>query len=288
MQKFNAMRTTSKLLGIAAAVAVSSLAASAGATTYNTLYIHGRTTYGTPSGSQYWNNSSGSSIAAGSNIVYVNYNGTQHISQSNPSVVSALNTYCTGSTACVIACHSAGCAQIGYSVANKTGTPYNIYSVVTAGSADGGSELAGNTAYFFSGETIDLDLAIGTMRGMYNHDLLGNDITNYVYDELGGDWATLTTCLFEGGCAGGGGQNDSAVSFQSAGRFRNSGTEGSDGANGSAGGTWWNYSIAWRVDTSDTFGHCIQGSYPCEQGGQGWAPNGVASEMAYDIKGNSW
>lgn len=283
------MNKFSAAVGIAAVLAVSTLAGSAGATTYNTLYIHGRTTSpATPSGSTYWNNSGGTSIAKGSSIVYVNYNGNQHISQSNPTVTSALNTYCTGTTACVIACHSAGCLQIGYSIANKTGAKYNIYSIVTAGAADGGSELAGNTAYFFTGESIDLDLAISTSRGMYNHDLAGDNITNYVYNELGGDWATLTTCLFEGGCAGGGGQNDSAVSFQSSGEFRNSGTEGSDGATGTAGGTWWDYRIAWRVDTSDTYGHCIIGSYPCEQGGSSWAPNGVASEMVYDINGNSW
>jgi hypothetical protein len=278
------MRTLTKIVGLATVVALSSLAQSAGATTYNTLYIHGRTTSpATPSGSSYWN-VNGRSIATGSNIQYVNYNGNQHISQSNPSVVSALNTYCTGSTACIIDCHSAGCSQIGYAVANKTGTPWNIYAVVTAGSADGGSELAGNTAYFFTGESMDQDLAISTMRGMYNHDLLGNDITNYVYDELGGDWATLTTCFFEGGCTGGGGQNDSAVSFQSAGRFRNSGTEGSDGATGTTGGNWWNYSIAWTVDTSDTWGHCIVGSYPCEQG----ANNGVVSLMTGQMTYLSW
>ena len=106
------MNKFSAAVGIAAVLAVSTLAGSAGATTYNTLYIHGRTTSpATPSGSTYWNNSGGTSIAKGSSIVYVNYNGNQHISQSNPTVTSALNTYCTGTTACVIACHSAGCSR---------------------------------------------------------------------------------------------------------------------------------------------------------------------------------
>ena len=34
---------------------------------------------------------------------------------------------------------------------------------------------------------------------------------------------------------------------------------------GTAGGKWWDYRIAWRVNTSDTYGHCIIGSYPASR-----------------------
>lgn len=289
MQFSSVMRNASKLAALAAAVVVSSLASTAGATTYNTLYIHGRTSSpATPTGNSYWV-ASGSSIAAGTNIQYVNWNGNNTIPSTNSAVVTALNTYCTGSTACVIACHSAGCAQIGYAIAYKSGTPYNIYSIVTAGSASAGSEIAGSTSGWLTGEAIDSELGVTTMRALYNHDLTGDNITNYVYNELGSDYEYLTTCLFEGGCVGGGGQNDSAVSFQSSGEFRASGTEGSDGANGAKGGNWWDYRIAWRVNTSETWGHCVTSSFAtCESGGPSWASHGIASAMAYDISGNSW
>jgi hypothetical protein len=284
--------TNSFLFGIASVLAALSIAPDANAA-YNTVWIHGRTTSpNTPTGNSYWV-ANGSSIATGSNIIYANYNGNDHFvaSDSNGAVVTVLNQYCTSaSTPCVIACHSAGCAQIGLAVndyySSSTGkTPWYIYTVVTGGDAEGGSELAGNTAYFFSGENIDQDLAISNMRSstFYNHDLLGDVVTDYVFDELGGDYASLTTCLFEGGCVGGSGQNDSAVSFQSSGRFRNSGTEGSDSARGQTTSTWWNYSYALTVDTHDTYGHCIVGSYPCEQGKN----NGVSSLVASYISSNN-
>jgi hypothetical protein len=263
------MRNHAKFVGLAASIAIASLAPTAGATNYS-LWIHGRTG-GTPSGFNYWTNGSGRNIAqgVGVNAQPVNYNGTQHISQSNPAVVAALNTYCTGGNSCYIQCHSAGCAQIGYAEAYNPGK-WNIVWVLTGGSAAGGSELAGNTAYFFTGYALDLDLAVGTMRGMYNHDVVGDDITGYVYNYVGGDYAVLTTCFFPGGCLGGSGGNDSAVAFHSAGHFRNSGTDGSDSSAGSAGGTWWDYSWALWVDSIDgSAGHCISGSYPCQEGSAG-------------------
>jgi hypothetical protein len=275
------MRTLPSLVGSAAIIATLSLAQTAGATN-TSLWIHGRTS-GTPSGWTYWVNGSGANVAqgVGVNATPVNYNGTQHISVSNPTVVSSLNTYCKGSNSCYVQCHSAGCAQIGYAEAYNPGA-WNIIFVFTGGSAAGGSELAGNTAYFFTGYDIDKDLAVSTMRAMYNHDVLGDDIAGYVYNSLGGDWASVTTCLFAGGCAGGGGQNDSAVSFQSAGHFRNSGTYGSDAAAGSTGGTWWDYSWAWSVDTSDKYGHCVKGAYPCQEGVAGGITSIVASAAAYN------
>lgn len=275
------MRKLTTLVGIATALAATSLAPTAGATNYS-LWIHGRTG-GTPSGWSYWVDGAGANIAqgVGVNATPVNYDGTQHISVSNSTVVSALNTYCTGSNNCYVQCHSAGCAQIGYAEAYHPNA-WHIIFVFTGGSAAGGSELAGNTAYFFTGYNIDQDLAVSTMRGMYNHDVVGDDIAGYVYNFLGGDWAALTTCIFYGGCAGGGGQNDSAVSFQSSGHFRTAGTYGSDAAAGSTGGTWWDYSWASSVDTSDKYGHCIKAAYPCQEGVSGGIMNVVAPVAAYN------
>jgi hypothetical protein len=263
------MRSLAKLAALSAVLFIGSLAQTASATNYS-LWIHGRTG-GTPTGFSYWVDGKGNNIAssAGVNPIAVDYNGTSHISVSNPTVVSYLNKYCTGSNSCYINAHSAGAAQIGYAEALYPGE-WNIIWVLTGGSAAGGSELAGNLAYFFTGYPIDLDLPVSTMRGLYNHDIVGDDITGYVYNYLGGDYAALTTCLFPGGCLFGSGGNDSAVAFHSSGHFRSSGTYGSDSSSGSAGGNWWNYSWALFVDSTDgSYGHCVDGEYPCEEGDPG-------------------
>jgi hypothetical protein len=268
-------------LAAVAALTLTLSAADAHATNFS-LWIHGRTS-GTPTGWSYWKNSHGQQIETGVNAVPVNYNGSAHISQSNPSVVTALNQYCTGSNSCYIQCHSAGCSQIGYAEALYPGH-WNIIWVLTGGSAAGGSELAGNLAYFFTGSSLDQDLAVGTMRGLYNHDVLGDDIAGYVYNYVGGDYAALTTCLFPGGCLFGSGGNDSAVAFHSSGHYRNSGTYGKAASNGAAGGSFWDYSWALWVDsTNGSAGHCIDGSYPCQEGSSGGVMGVVASTAAaYD------
>ncbi|MFI5297346.1 MAG: hypothetical protein ACHREM_04550 [Polyangiales bacterium] len=274
-----------KLFALAAAVAafttVATVAPTAGATNYS-LWIHGRTG-GTPTGWSYWKNGGGNYIEAGVNAVAVNYNGSAHISASNPTVVAALNTYCKGNNSCYVQAHSAGAAQIGYAEALYP-RAWNIIWVLTGGSAAGGSELAGNTAYFFTGYAIDLDLPVGTMRSMYNHDVLGDDITGYVYNYVGGDYSSLTTCLFPGGCLFGSGGNDTAVAFHSAGHYRNSGTYGNDPSTGTAGGNWWDYSYALWVDsTNGTTGHCVAQSYPCYEGTAGGIMGVVAGTAAgYD------
>ena len=119
---------------------------------------------------------------------------------------------------------------------------------------------------------------------MYNHDVLGDDIAGYVYSYLGGDYASLTTCLFPGGCLFGSGANDSAVAFHSSGHFRSSGTYETDTSKGAEGGTWWDYSIPLWVDSSDgVAGHCIDGSYPCEEGTAGGVMGVVTGTAAgYD------
>ncbi len=282
------MRTASKLVALAASLTVAALASTAGATN-TTLWVHGRTS-GSPAvpvNFGYWMDGEGGNIAqgVGVNATAVNYDGTAHISTSNPTVVAALNTYCTGANSCYVAAHSAGAAQIGYAEALYPGL-WNILWVATGGSAAGGSELAGNVAYFFDGENIDLDLAVGTMRGMYNHDVMGDDIVGDVYNHLGGDYASLTTCLFPGGCAFGDGSNDSAVAFHSSGHYRAVTTTEKDKAAGARSdtGTWWSHSYAQFVDSSDgNYGHCVSGSYPCEEGNAG----GIMGKVASFISANA-
>ena len=274
------MRISTLVSAAAALLATAVFAPSASATT-STLYINGRQS-GTPAGWSYWYDGS-AYMQSGVNPIAVNVDGGAHISVSNPTVVAALNANCTGGNSCNVVCHSAGCAQIGYAEALYPGA-WNITQVVTAASAEGGSELAGNVAYFFTGLAIDQDLADGTMRGLYNHDIVGDDIAGYVYNFLGGDYASLTTCLFPGGCLFGSGANDSAVAMGSSGRNRSSGSTEKGSSSGVEGGNYWDYSIAAWTDSSDgVAGHCIDGSYPCEEGTAGGV---VGKATAWVTKNN--
>jgi hypothetical protein len=270
-----------------AALVTTAAAGDAGATNF-TLWIHGRTG-GTPNGWSYWVNGGGHQIQSGVNAVPVNYDGTAHIHDSNPTVVGYLNAYCTGQNACYIVCHSAGCAQIGYATATY-GHAWNIIWTATGGSAAGGSELAGSVAYFFTGYNLDLDLPIGTMRGLYNHDALGDYTAGRVYNAAGSDWATLTTFLFNG-------NDDSAVDFASAGHYRSAASLSNFFAGGQAGGSYWDYSQTSYAEpeshcttfkiwgtcmgpSTGVLGHCIAGSYPCQEGNaggiMGWVSGWVA------------
>ena len=280
------MQTTRAVgLGIAAALLVGSWTSVAGATNYS-LWIHGRNTGGTPSGWNYWVDSKGHNVAqgVGVNAIAVDYDGSQHISQSNTTVVNALNTYCQGGNSCYVQCHSAGCNQIGYAVAYNP-SRWHIVWVWTGGSAAGGSELA-NAGSWMTGYAIDGDLQVSTSRGMYNHDVLGDSIAGYVYNLIGGDYANLTTCFFPGGCAGGSGGNDSAVAFHTAGHYRSSGAYGTAAANGAAGGTYWDYSWSWFVDgihsNDGKYGHAMSGSYPVQEGVTGGIMAVVSGNAAYN------
>lgn len=293
------------------AVALGSLsmlaAASASAANY-TVWVHGRNTGGTPAGFTYWTDHTGYNVTncAGTNPadgltcgnaagyatpVAADYDGTQHISITNPGVTAIMNTYCSGANSCYVECHSAGCAQVGYTVAN-TPTPaggWHINWVRTAGSAAGGSELA-NAGSWFTGYNIDADLHTGTMRGMYNHDLLGDRIGGHVYNYLGGDWASVTNTFFPchssfWGVCYSWAANDSVLAFHSTGHFRNTSGAQSDGCNGGTGGTCWDYSTATFVDGNNgSWGHCMSGSYPCQEGNQG----GIAERASSDTRATAY
>ncbi len=292
---------------IVAALVVSSstwlVAASASANNY-TLWVHGRDSSGTPSGFSYWTDHAGYNVtncssadengvctsAAGyATPVAVNYDGTQHISTTNPGITAKMVAYCSGGNSCYIECHSAGCAQVGYTLAN-TAAPaggWHVTWIRTAGSAAGGSELA-NAGSWLTGLNIDSDLHTGTMRGMYNHDAMGDAIGGHVYNYLGGDWSSLTNTFFPchssfWGICYSWANNDSVEAFHSSGHLRSvSGTQ-SDGCNGGTGGSCWDYSAATMVDGKNgSYGHCLVGGFlgSCQEGNSG----GIAERAASDTR----
>lgn len=245
-----------KLLAVAASLATMSLASTADAKNYS-LWIHGYDYFSgcgsTPSGWCYWGGAQ-----PGVNAVPVNYNSSSaRASASLSTVVSYLNSYCTGSNACYIAAHSAGGMMIGYaeSVYPKA---WNIIWVDAGGSAAGGSELANAADWASSSSTLNalgtqfiLDLTTSQARAAYNHDALGDYITGHVYTFMGGDWSSFDTCFFPGGgtlCGGGGGGNDRVVAYHSSGHFRSPGSYGTASATPTKGGPYWDYTSTQYVD----------------------------------------
>jgi hypothetical protein len=281
-----------------AALSLSAVALPANATTYS-VWINGRNSNFTgtnPTWSlqntwngSYWADDNGNSIARGVNVVYANWDGTQRISTSNPQVTAVLDAYCTNGNSCYVDCHSAGCAQIGYAEAVYPGR-WSIINVYAGGSAAGGSELA-NVGSWLTGWAIDGDLKTGTMRGMYNHDALGDYIAGWVHTSLGGDWASATNAFFPchssvlGVCYSTA-ANDSVVAFHSSGHFRqvNGNQTDSDSWN-STGGSWWDWTTADFVDANDgSYGHCVASTWwssiGCKEGNWGGIMNRVASVAA--------
>jgi hypothetical protein len=250
------------LVGVALAALSLFVTKAANATNY-TLYLHGMSLFAgcgsTPGGWCYWS----AAKQPGVNAVPVNFDGTAHISAAAPTVKAYLDSYCTGSNACYVAVHSEGAAVIGYLEAVYPAA-WNIYWVVAGGSAAGGSELANAASWAFGSSTVSAvcaacsDLQTGTVRGLYNHDALGQGIHGYVYNDLGGDWATWDTCFFPGGgwaClngVGSGGGNDRVIAYHSSGHYRAIGNYGSASANGGTGGSYWDYTITNYVDDEST------------------------------------
>ncbi len=301
-------------LCIIAGLAALTLSTEASATNY-TLWIHGRNSGGTPSGVSYWSHAgwaanpawactcadqaggnqcgcaqaTASGLVAGVNAVAVDYDGSAHISATNGVIVTALNAFCTGGNSCYVTCHSAGCAQLGYAFAYSfnPSNPWNVIWVVTGGSAAGGSELA-NAGSWLTGYDIDSDLHTGTVRAMYNHDLLGDHTMGWVYTVLGGDWSSATNTIFPchsstWGVCYSWAANDSVEAFHSTGHFRQvSGTQSDTNTGGSiSGGSWWDHTLALFVDGNNgSYGHCIVGSYPCQEGGSGGIMGVVSPLMA--------
>jgi hypothetical protein len=199
-------------LALSAALLVA-WAAPAHAANY-TLWIHGRTggvtgcgvSQPTPSGWSYWNGQ----VQPGVNPVPVNYDGTARISVANPTVRAALDRYCTGGNACYVACHSAGCAHLGYAL-DLYGGRWNILWIDAAGSAEGGTELSDYLGWATC-DGLGSDLRTGTVRALYNH---GNLRGAWSYMFAGAKGAVYSFILP--------GDDDAVVPFHSAGGMSSTG-----------------------------------------------------------------
>ncbi len=152
-------------------------------------------------------------VPTGPSPKVVNYHARAYLNVSNVVLEYALDRHCTTEQACILACHSAGCAQVGYALAewNPDGTRWNVRRVVGGGSAAGGSELA-SIAGFFGVDGIagflGYDLAVGRMRELYEHDDLGVPVDLTVGAAGGLKAATLP------------GEDDGSVAYHSAGGAR--------------------------------------------------------------------
>jgi hypothetical protein len=177
-------------------------------------------------------------------------------------------------------------------MANYESGQWAILDVYTGGAADGGSELA-NSGSWLTGWNIDSDLHTGTMRGMYNHDVEGDQVHRYggwVYNYVGGDWSSITNTFFPchgtflGICDAWSG-NDSVVAFHSSGNYRavNSSTGFSNGGN-TTGGSFWDYRKANFVDKNNgNLGHCVEVGFlgSCKEGSAGSMNTNNGGIMGY-------
>ncbi|MBI2388204.1 MAG: hypothetical protein HYV09_01195 [Deltaproteobacteria bacterium] len=281
-------RVLAAALSTLAAASVFAFAPEAGATNYS-LWIHGRNTSGL--GAQgnyadfaYWGPSS---YSAGVNKKSVNWGGVDRISPSNYRVRDALDCFCTGSNWCYIAAHSAGDAQIGYTlamyggssrykknaVANSSGVcgnvdgttqvGWNIKWIDVAAGAGGGSELADAGEWFVS-DNLTADLVTTTTRALYNHNTTRS---KWLY-RFAGASGTLYSGLLPG-------QDDEVVSYHAAGGV--SGTSGGSfcnpgdwfcdgdlytGSNGtSSGRPLWSYQTVDFRDDGESYNHYTNGSW---------------------------
>jgi hypothetical protein len=146
----------------------------------------------------------------GPNPIAINYHARAYLGVSNTVLRYALDRYCLSPNSCIIACHSAGCAQIGYALATfgVFGTIWNVERVITGGSAAGGSEIASTFADTGLAGFLGRDLEVATMRALYDHDALGVQVDLNV-GAAGGLKAFLLP-----------GEDDGAVAYHSAGGAR--------------------------------------------------------------------
>jgi hypothetical protein len=278
------------LFAVACSVFSLFLSRTSSATNYS-LYLHGYSQLSgcgaQPGGWCYWQWAG----QPGVNAIPVNYDGTVHLSQAAPTVINALNAYCTGANWCYVAAHSMGAAMLGYVYAT-TSHPWNIYWVETAGSAAGGSELANAVEWAVGSSTVNqyyraiYDLQTDTMRGLYNHDAVGDYIAGRVYPNMGGDWAVNDTCMFPGGnngftapCFGSTGGNDIVVAYHSSGHYRTQGTYTTAAANTTYGGTYWDWTTTSYVDDARSGGYYHTWNVTPWSGGSGPITNVMAGVM---------
>ncbi len=183
----------------------------------HTLYIHGRSTSGTPGDWSYWRKKE-----PGPDPIAVNWDGRDCIGNQNVAIVSALDRYCTQSNWCYVMCHSAGCVQIEYALSKHGGTAdgknrWNVYWVMAAGSAEGGSELA-DVGQWTTGYCIDRDLTTTAARSLYDHNNT-RGVPIFMHAGSGGKVQSFVLP----------GQDDGVVAYHSAGGARTTGSFVNDG-----------------------------------------------------------
>jgi hypothetical protein len=241
----------------AAAALLLAFATPASATTYS-LYVHGRTggvtgcgvSQPTPTGWSYWNGQ----VQPGVNPIPVNYDGTAHLSVANPTVRGYLDQYCTGGNACYVACHSAGCAHVGYAL-DLYGGRWNILWIDAAGSAEGGTELSDYFGWAAC-DALGSDLRTGTVRSLYNH----NDLRGATSHMFAGAKSAAYFFVLPG-------DDDAVVPFHSAGGMSSTGRWCKSGTwlcttlpSGTTGK--YAYHTLWYRDDAGAYDHYVASGIP--------------------------
>jgi hypothetical protein len=266
-----------------------------------TLWIHGYWPIGETKIGDYdafWPYFGRAASAPGVNPKAVNWGGRETLARSNIHVVRALDCFCTGTSACYVAAHSTGDAQIGYALARLGGTQrpkknpdrvkengecedaggtqtgWNIRWVAVAGGAAGGSELAplGKWGTLVGlNDPILRDLDPRVMRSRYDHD----QTHGVVFHMFVGYDGTAMSGLLPG-------EDDGVVAYHSAGAlaeigsFCNSGCDGvlTKGSGPASDGTrkWRNHTVESITDR----GHLTWSSW-----------NGVLGDLAAYVRQNA-
>jgi triacylglycerol esterase/lipase EstA (alpha/beta hydrolase family) len=174
------------------------------------VFVHGRSGKhcgtGTKDVGNYWG--SAKNISTSKTKYFVGYDGSTDprswgLCRAQSNLYSVIGKKCSGSNWCTIICHSAGCYATSYFL-DKAGRSYNIRTVVSAGSAEGGSQLADVAFWKKNGMVGALKTSVA--RGSYNH----NDTKGTPFRMLAGfDGSWKTSAILSG-------EDDGAVNFASA------------------------------------------------------------------------
>lgn len=111
----------------------------------------------------------------GPNPIPVNYHARAYLGVSNVVLEYVMDRECVAPASCVLACHSAGCAQSEFALVAKgrEGTRWNVLDILGGGAAVGGSELADDGSWTGIGGFLSRDLKTTTIRALYDHDAVG-------------------------------------------------------------------------------------------------------------------
>jgi len=135
-------------------------------------------------------------------------------------VVSRLNTYCGAGNTCRLYGYSNGAAAISKALSVYGNGQWNIAYVMTVGSAEGGSELAGTgwLAQIIGGCTMASQITTSSYRNGWNHhDTDGKQINMLAGYKAFGGASAATSALLPG-------EDDGAVAMHSAGGYATTGS----------------------------------------------------------------